>query len=177
MLGNRGFPEAWSRLCVCQASFLMTFAMGGIPHAGPRQFSTENEVYMSELPCQGISEGVRSQKMVDMLEGINYGRPWNLSSERLPQQAPEGTLSTKVRRNNLADHWKSGMSKIWRLKIMKLERENVTETIGVGTKCADHCLKLMLTWDHCTGGIKQPSGLNDCFSGFLLVYLLCHPMA
>ena len=37
MLGNRGFPEAWSRLCVRQASFLMTFAMGGIPHAGPRQ--------------------------------------------------------------------------------------------------------------------------------------------
>ena len=36
MLWNRGFPEAWSRLCVCQASFLMTFAMGGVPHAGPR---------------------------------------------------------------------------------------------------------------------------------------------
>ena len=34
MLGNRGFPEAWSCLCVCQASFLMTFAMGGVPHAG-----------------------------------------------------------------------------------------------------------------------------------------------
>ena len=39
MLGNRGFPEAWSCLCVCQASFLMTFAMGGVPHAGPRQRS------------------------------------------------------------------------------------------------------------------------------------------
>ena len=38
MLGNRGFPEAWSHLCVCQASFLMTFAMGGVPHAGPRHF-------------------------------------------------------------------------------------------------------------------------------------------
>ena len=37
MLGNRGFPEAWSRLCECQASFLMTFAMGGVPPAGPRQ--------------------------------------------------------------------------------------------------------------------------------------------
>ena len=34
MLGNRWFPEAWSRLCVCQASFLMTFAMGRFPHAG-----------------------------------------------------------------------------------------------------------------------------------------------
>ena len=40
MLGNRGFPEAWSRLCVCQASFLMTFAMGGVPHAGPRHSTT-----------------------------------------------------------------------------------------------------------------------------------------
>ena len=37
MLGNRGFPEAWSCLCVCQASFLMTFAMGGVPHTGSRQ--------------------------------------------------------------------------------------------------------------------------------------------
>ena len=37
MLRNRGFPEAWSRLCVCQASFLMTFAMGGAPHAGSQQ--------------------------------------------------------------------------------------------------------------------------------------------
>ena len=35
MLGNRGFPEAWSRLCICQASFLMTLAMSGVPHSGP----------------------------------------------------------------------------------------------------------------------------------------------
>ena len=40
MLRNRGFPEAWSRLCVCQASFLMTFPMGGFPYAGPRQCSS-----------------------------------------------------------------------------------------------------------------------------------------
>ena len=40
MLGNRAFPEVWSRLCVHQASFLMTFAMGGVPHAGPKQCST-----------------------------------------------------------------------------------------------------------------------------------------
>ena len=29
--------EARSRLCVCRASFLMTFVMGGVPHAGSRQ--------------------------------------------------------------------------------------------------------------------------------------------
>ena len=40
MLGNRGLPEAWSCLCICQAYFLMTFAMGGIPHAGPRHRGT-----------------------------------------------------------------------------------------------------------------------------------------
>ena len=34
---SRGAPEARTRLCVCRASFLMTFAMGGVPHAGPRQ--------------------------------------------------------------------------------------------------------------------------------------------
>ena len=35
----RGFPgglEARSHLCVCQASFLMTFATGGVPHSGPQ---------------------------------------------------------------------------------------------------------------------------------------------
>ena len=36
MLGNRGFPEARSCLCVCLASFLMTFAKGGVPHPGSR---------------------------------------------------------------------------------------------------------------------------------------------
>ena len=32
-----GHPESRSHLCVCQASLLMTFAMGGIPHAFSRQ--------------------------------------------------------------------------------------------------------------------------------------------
>ena len=35
---SRGIPEARSRLCVCRASFLMTFVMGGVPHAGSRQW-------------------------------------------------------------------------------------------------------------------------------------------
>ena len=34
--GVPGTPEAQSRLCVCRASFLMTFAMGGVPHSGPQ---------------------------------------------------------------------------------------------------------------------------------------------
>ena len=29
-----------SRLCVCRAFFLMTFAMGGVPHAGPQHRTT-----------------------------------------------------------------------------------------------------------------------------------------
>jgi len=37
---SRGTPEARSRLCVCRASFLMTFAMGGGPHAGPQQHTS-----------------------------------------------------------------------------------------------------------------------------------------
>ena len=48
MLGNRGFPEAWSCLRICQASFLMTFAMGGGPHAGARQ----SFIYITELTSQ-----------------------------------------------------------------------------------------------------------------------------
>ena len=35
----RGTPEARSCLFICQASFLLTFAMGGIPHAGSRQLA------------------------------------------------------------------------------------------------------------------------------------------
>ena len=31
---SKGTPEAKSRLFVCRASFLMTFAMGGGPHTG-----------------------------------------------------------------------------------------------------------------------------------------------
>ena len=49
MLGNRGFPEAWSRLCVSQASYLMTFAMGGVPHAGSRHISIESEMPSNHL--------------------------------------------------------------------------------------------------------------------------------
>ena len=39
----RGAPEARSHLCVCQASCLMTFATGGIPHAGPWQSGIEGD--------------------------------------------------------------------------------------------------------------------------------------
>ena len=53
MLGNRGFPEAWSRLCVCQASFLMTFAMGGVPHTGSQQSDTVSPSISHELMGPG----------------------------------------------------------------------------------------------------------------------------
>ena len=51
MLGNRGFPEAWSHLCVCQASFLMTFAMGRVPHAGPRQHFFSMGMVLIPVSC------------------------------------------------------------------------------------------------------------------------------
>ena len=38
---SRGIPEAWSRLFVCRASFLMTFAMGGAPAPGSYRISVE----------------------------------------------------------------------------------------------------------------------------------------
>ena len=34
---SRGTPEARSRLCICRASFLMTFVMSGMPHWLPAQ--------------------------------------------------------------------------------------------------------------------------------------------
>ena len=47
-----GTPEARSHLCVCLASFLMTFAMGGIPHAGSRQRSITLPLVWSWLGIQ-----------------------------------------------------------------------------------------------------------------------------
>ena len=35
---SRGTPEARFHHCICQASFLMTFAMGEVPHDGSREF-------------------------------------------------------------------------------------------------------------------------------------------
>ena len=37
MLGNRGFLRLNPAFVYAEASFLMTFAMGGVPHAGSRQ--------------------------------------------------------------------------------------------------------------------------------------------
>ena len=62
MLGNRGFPEAWSRLCVCQASFLMTLAMSGVPHSGPGTWDFPGKtigvgchfLHQGIFPTQGI---------------------------------------------------------------------------------------------------------------------------
>ena len=61
-------PEARSRLCVCQAFFLMTFAMGGIPHAGSRH--TCNAEDPSSIPGSGRSYG----------EGIGYSFQYSWAS-------------------------------------------------------------------------------------------------
>ena len=61
MLRNRGFPEAWSRLCVCQASFLMTFAMVGVPHAGSWQDMIQRRQWQpTPILLPGKSHGRRS---------------------------------------------------------------------------------------------------------------------
>ena len=45
-----GSPEARSHLFICLASFLMTFAMGRIPHAGS-QYISSLHVYISLKAC------------------------------------------------------------------------------------------------------------------------------
>ena len=84
MLGNRGFPEAWSRLCVCQASFLMTFAMGGVPHAGPRhpsihlhaQWPSCARLFWDSMDCSLLVFSVHGIFQARMLEWvvISYSR-------------------------------------------------------------------------------------------------------
>ena len=65
---SRGTPEAQSRLCICRASFLMTFAMGGVPHAGSRH--TCNAEDPSSIPGSGRSYG----------EGIGYSFQYSWAS-------------------------------------------------------------------------------------------------
>ena len=65
---SRGTPEAQSRLCICRASFLMTFAMGGVPHSGSRH--TCNAEDPSSIPGSGRSYG----------EGIGYSFQYSWAS-------------------------------------------------------------------------------------------------
>ena len=43
-----GTPEARSRLCVCRASFIMTFATGRVPHDGSLQRTTIKKKHHNE---------------------------------------------------------------------------------------------------------------------------------
>ena len=43
MLGNGGLLRLNPAFAYAEASFLMTFAMGGIPHAGSRQVTKESD--------------------------------------------------------------------------------------------------------------------------------------
>ena len=56
MLGNRGFPEARSAFAYAKASFLMTFAMGGVPHPGSwqRTFSIIPRTQRKLLRGEGV---------------------------------------------------------------------------------------------------------------------------
>ena len=69
MLGNRGFPEVWSRLCVCQASFLMTFAISRVPHAGPQQpANLENSAAATRLEKVSFHSNPKERQCQRMLK-------------------------------------------------------------------------------------------------------------
>ena len=48
----RGTPKARSRLCVCRAYFLMTFAMSGVPLASSRQCILYVKLYTQIIMCK-----------------------------------------------------------------------------------------------------------------------------
>ena len=62
---SRGTPEARSRLCVCRASFLMTYVMGGVPHDGSRATRGLRPPEQLERPA-GFPSSVLGQE--DLLE-------------------------------------------------------------------------------------------------------------
>ena len=82
MLRNRGFPEARSRLCVRQASFLMTFAMGGVPHTGSQHSETLTRAHPARSAARRLSGlGARSH-------------PWHRPPTPLPGLPAAPTLQS-----------------------------------------------------------------------------------
>ena len=71
----RGFPGGLLRLNVCRASFLMTFAMGGVPHSGPQQGSV---VIAQELNClcHVESSWTRNPTLIPYISRLTVN-PWN----------------------------------------------------------------------------------------------------
>ena len=63
MLGNRGLPEARSAFAYAEASFLMTFAMGGVPHAGSQHRMPE-ELWMEihDVAQEAVKKTISKKK-------------------------------------------------------------------------------------------------------------------
>ena len=61
------FPEAWSAFAYAEASFLMTFAMGRVPHAGSQQLTI---CYMQEHLWKIVTNRIRLEKIEYLLKII-----------------------------------------------------------------------------------------------------------
>ena len=149
MLGNRGFPEAWSCLCICQASFLMTFAMGRVPHAGPWHVTT-----------------VEFSKFVGILSAVLYWhlffRIWN-SSAGIPSP-PLALFIVMPSKAHLTSHsrmsgsgwvitpsWSSGSwrallytSSVYSCHLFLISYASVRSILFLSFICAHLCMKCSL---------------------------------
>ena len=78
---SRGTPEARSHLCVCRASFLMNFATGGVPHAGPGSDRISVELFqiltqyaICQLPATDLESDILECEVKWALESITTNK-------------------------------------------------------------------------------------------------------
>ena len=85
---TRGIPEARSRLCVCLASFLMTFAIGEIPHTGSGQHPLQYSCLENSMDRRAWWADAGSQR--------EESRPWQWSWGRKPDKMQRCDLASGV---------------------------------------------------------------------------------
>ena len=82
---SRGTPEARSRLCICRASFLMTFATGGAPAPGSRPLCLLPSIFPSIRVFPNES-GLP----------IRWPKCWSFSSSISPSNEYSGLNSLRI---------------------------------------------------------------------------------
>ena len=129
---SRGTPEAPSRLCICRASFLMTFAMGRVPHSGPQQqrFSL-SLAYETFKTCH---PNFPSLALGQTKSGGKFTNSWNKKGASRWLNGKESTCQCMRCRRYGFDPWvrKIPWKRKWQPTVVFLPRKFYGQRIFVG---------------------------------------------